>query len=73
MEELQNLFSDLVATGCQMLTIGQYLQPKPSLHPVLHYYSPEEFSQLREMALATGFQEVISGPFVRSSYVLKEG
>ncbi len=68
-DELHQTFKDLRAVGCDVLTIGQYLQPTLSDHaPVVKYYPPEEFGELREFAQSLGFLSVASGPFVRSSY-----
>ncbi|MEW8584404.1 MAG: lipoyl synthase, partial [Candidatus Thiodiazotropha sp.] len=54
--------------GCEMLTLGQYLQPGRDHLPVIRYVSPEEFDQLGEIAREMGFSSVASGPMVRSSY-----
>ncbi len=67
-EELLIVFSDLRAAGCDILTVGQYLQPTREHLPVDRYYSPEEFERLRGEALALGFAHVEAGPLVRSSY-----
>ncbi len=67
-EELLAVFCDLQAVGCDILTVGQYLSPTPKHIPIEKYYSPEEFAQLREAALAMGFRYVEAGPLVRSSY-----
>jgi lipoic acid synthetase len=67
-EELLVVFSDLRAAGCDILTLGQYLQPTREHVPVDRYYSPEEFARLREEALELGFAHVEAGPLVRSSY-----
>jgi len=67
-EEIRQVLSDLRAAGCQMLTLGQYLQPTRDHLPVERYVEPEEFDQWREEALRMGFSEVSSGPLVRSSY-----
>jgi lipoic acid synthetase len=67
-KDLIQTFSDLSQVSCDLLTIGQYLQPTKSHAPVAKYYSPEEFKQLRYIALDFGFHEVESGPMVRSSY-----
>lgn len=67
-EELLEVFRDLAATGCDILTVGQYLAPTPRYIPIEKYYSPEEFAYLRKEALAMGFRYVESGPLVRSSY-----
>ena len=54
--------------GCELLTIGQYLQPSSKHVPISRFYSPEEFEQLREEGEKMGFKHVASGPLVRSSY-----
>ncbi len=51
-----------------MVTIGQYLQPTPHHHPVIRYWTPDEFGKLRRPGIPLGFQHVASGPLVRSSY-----
>jgi lipoic acid synthetase len=66
--ELQAVFGDIAATGCNILTLGQYLRPSSSHVAVERYVDPAEFSALREEALAFGFRHVESGPLVRSSY-----
>jgi len=66
--EIEALFAVLRARGVDVLTIGQYLQPDRRSLPVSRYYSPAEFSALKESALGHGFIGVESGPFVRSSY-----
>ncbi len=69
MEELRQTFHDLREVGCDVLTIGQYLQPTLDRHaPVVRYYHPEEFDELGAIARDLGFVSVASGPFVRSSY-----
>ena len=67
-EEIIQTFSDLRETKCDLLTIGQYLQPTRHHIPVKKYYSPLNFKQLKKIALDWGFQEVESGPLIRSSY-----
>jgi lipoic acid synthetase len=67
-EELLEVFADLRDVGCDMLTLGQYLQPTPEHLPVERYVPPEEFDEIGEMARGMGFGMVASGPFVRSSY-----
>jgi len=67
-EEVQQVLSDLVEVGCRILTLGQYLQPSAEHLPVERFVTPEEFEGWRKKALETGFREVASGPFVRSSY-----
>ncbi|HNT00714.1 MAG TPA: lipoyl synthase [Candidatus Saccharicenans sp.] len=65
---LKQAFLDLRQNGCELLTIGQYLQPTRQHTPVRRYCSPQEFEELRQLALELGFKEVASGPLVRSSY-----
>jgi lipoic acid synthetase len=68
-DELHRTFQDLRAVGCDVLTVGQYLQPALDRHaPVVKYYHPDEFAELGEHARRLGFVSVASGPFVRSSY-----
>ncbi len=67
-EELLAVFKDLRDVGCQILTIGQYLRPTQEHAPMTRYYTPEEFRELKQIALDMGFVHVESGPLVRSSY-----
>ncbi len=67
-EEVLAVCADLRAVGCDMLTLGQYLQPTPDKLPVERYVPPEEFDEYGHLTRAMGFQMVASGPFVRSSY-----
>ncbi len=67
-EELVATFRDLRGVGCGILTIGQYLRPSPQHAPMVRYYHPDEFAQLKRIALDLGFVHVESGPLVRSSY-----
>ncbi len=67
-EELLDTLADLVDAGCEMLTLGQYLQPAPGCLPVARYLPPDEFDALGRAARRMGFRQVSSGPFVRSSY-----
>ena len=71
-EELLDTLADLVEAGCEMLTLGQYLQPSADRLPVERYYTPDEFRRLGEAARRLGFAQVASGPLVRSSYHAKE-
>ena len=68
MDELVQALGDLRDAGCELLTIGQYLQPGPKQLPVQRYYPPAEFDELADVAKSLGFEGVASGPFVRSSY-----
>jgi lipoyl synthase len=67
-EELIGTFTDLRNVGCQILTIGQYLRPTPEHAEMVRYYHPDEFADLKRVALDLGFVHVESGPLVRSSY-----
>jgi lipoic acid synthetase len=67
-EELQTTLRDLRAVGCDIATLGQYLQPHAHRLPVERYYTPEEFDRLRRDGEAMGFFRVEAGPLVRSSY-----
>jgi lipoic acid synthetase len=67
-DEVLDAMRDLRGVGVDILTLGQYLQPTREHLPVARYYSPDEFRDLREAALACGFSYVESGPLVRSSY-----
>lgn len=66
--EVEQTMADLVAAGCQLLTITQYLRPSAQHHPVDRWVHPDEFLELGELALELGFSGVLSGPLVRSSY-----
>jgi len=68
-DDIKQALSDLRNNDCDLLTIGQYLQPTPRQVPVVRYYSPEEFSELKQLALSLGFKQVVAGPLVRSSYL----
>jgi lipoic acid synthetase len=67
-DELFDVLADLRGVGCDMLTLGQYLQPTPAHLPVERYLPPEEFDEIGARARTLGFSLVASGPFVRSSY-----
>ena len=67
-DEIVATFTDLRAVGCEILTVGQYLRPSPAHAPMVRYYHPDEFSDLKQIALDLGFVHVESGPLVRSSY-----
>ncbi len=68
MEQVEATLRDLRAHDVDMVTIGQYLQPSAHHHPVMRYWTPEEFKALEDYGMALGFQHVASGPMVRSSY-----
>lgn len=67
-EEVEELMNDLLATGCRILTIGQYLQPTHRHYPVAAYITPQQFAQYKTIGLKKGFEIVESAPLVRSSY-----
>jgi len=66
--EIEAVLRDLRAHGCDMLTIGQYLQPSRHHLPVERFVEPEQFERFAELGHAMGFRNVASGPMVRSSY-----
>ena len=68
MDELLAVYRDLAETGCDILTIGQYLRPSRDHLPIARYYTPDEFAFMKDQALEMGFRHVESGPLVRSSY-----
>jgi len=72
-EEIANTMRDLKRTGCDVLTIGQYLRPTKENHPVYRFVTPEEFERLKRYGMEIGFKNVSSGPFVRSSYMAEKG
>ena len=67
-DEIYTVLHDLRAAGCDVVTIGQYLQPTKGHVPVVRYYEPAEFAHLKAEALAMGFAHVESSPLTRSSY-----
>ncbi len=68
LDEVVEVMRDLRAHDCDMLTLGQYLQPTRHHHPVARFVHPDEFDELAEIARELGFSQVASGPLVRSSY-----
>ncbi|MCL6523109.1 MAG: lipoyl synthase [Thermoflavifilum sp.] len=67
-DEVLQAMEDLLQNGCDVLTLGQYLQPTPQHLPVQRYVHPDEFAEYREIGYQMGFDYVESGPLVRSSY-----
>ena len=67
-EEIVTVFDDLREAGVSILTIGQYLRPSPKHAKMHRYYHPDEFAELKTIAMRKGFVHVESGPLVRSSY-----
>jgi len=68
LEEVKEVMADLRGHGCDMLTIGQYLQPSRDHLPVVRYATPEEFEDLAQIGRGLGFSAIASAPMVRSSY-----
>lgn len=71
-EQIKNTMQDLKSVGCDILTIGQYIQPSKMHLPVIKYYNPEEYETLKQMAKDIGFKTYKIGPLVRSSYNASE-
>ena len=71
-EQISTLMDDVLATGCDILTIGQYLQPTAKHYPLARYATPGDFARYKQMALAKGFRHVASAPLARSSYKARE-
>ena len=67
-EEVTHVIADLRSIGCDILTIGQYLQPSKTHLPVNEYVHPDIFKSYEEYAFSIGFRAAACGPFVRSSY-----
>lgn len=71
-EEVLQVFCDLREADCSMLTIGQYLSPSRSHHPIVEYIHPDQFSFYEKLAYQMGFKAVASAPLVRSSHKARE-
>jgi lipoic acid synthetase len=67
-DEVVETMEDLRSVGCQVVTLGQYLQPTPKHLPVAEFVHPDVFARLDEIGQNMGFRHVESGPLVRSSY-----
>ena len=67
-EEVLAAMADLRGASCEMLTLGQYLQPSKQHHPVVRYVTPEEFTDLGRAGERMGFRAVFAAPLVRSSF-----
>jgi len=67
-DEIKETMKDLVSVGCDLLTIGQYLQPSSKHIERVKWYTPSEFDKLADIGREIGFKHVVSGPLVRSSY-----
>ena len=68
LDEITQTMKNLRSVGCNLLTIGQYLRPSKKHIALAKWYTPVEFQELSEIALDLGFDNVASGPLVRSSY-----
>ena len=71
-EQISRLMDDILETGCDILTISQYLQPSPKHWPLARYAEPAEFERLKQEGLSMGYAVVESSPLVRSSYMAAE-
>lgn len=71
-EEVIELMNDLRKVGCNLLTIGQYLRPSINNIPVEEYITPEQFARYKEIGMTLGFDNIESGPLVRSSYMAEK-
>jgi lipoic acid synthetase len=67
-EDITQTLMDLKNVGCDIITVGQYLQPSPNHYPVQKYYTTQEFETIKTKAKEIGIRHVIAGPLVRSSY-----
>ena len=67
-EEVLKTMADLRDVDCDILTLGQYLRPSQQHLPIIRYYTPEEFRELKVIGEGMGFKHVEAGPLVRSSY-----
>jgi lipoic acid synthetase len=68
MDEILSVIGDLIEIGCDILTVGQYLQPTQKHLPVAHFFHPDEFLVIKEKGEAMGLRHIEAGPLVRSSY-----
>jgi lipoic acid synthetase len=66
--EVREVMEDLRAVDCDILTLGQYLQPSPKHLPLVAFISPEQFNAWREFGESIGFLQVVASPLTRSSY-----
>ena len=71
-EEIEKTFQDLKNVGCDILTVGQYIQPSKKHLEVEKYYTLEEFEKIKDLAKKVGFKNFQIGPLVRSSYMAKD-
>lgn len=68
-EEIEDTMKSIAKTGCDVITIGQYLRPNKNCLPVKKYWRPEFFKELEKRAYQIGFKKALCGPYVRSSYL----
>jgi lipoyl synthase len=68
LQEIASVMTDIASTGCELLTVGQYLQPSPAHLPVARFYAPAEYPALTALGRARGLAHVEAGPLVRSSF-----
>jgi lipoic acid synthetase len=66
--EIASVMTDIAATGCELVTVGQYLQPSPAHLPVARFYAPAEYPAIAALGRACGLVHVEAGPLVRSSF-----
>lgn len=66
--QINHLLDDILETGCDILTIGQYLHPSKEHYPLARYATPDDFARYKKTALEKGFRHVASAPLARSSY-----
>ena len=71
-DEVIGVMRDLRQTGCDLLTLGQYLAPSYGHHPVIRFVTPDEFAAFEQVGLKEGFKGVASAPLVRSSFRASE-
>ncbi len=67
-EEIKQVLQDLRAVGCDILTLGQYLQPTPKHLPVANWVTPEQFTAWQQLGESWGFLQIVASPLTRSSY-----
>lgn len=72
MPDIRNVLQDLADTGCDIVTIGQYLKPQASCVDVDRFVCPEEFEEYENIAKDRGIRYVFAGPFIRSSYMAED-
>ena len=72
LEELEEIFKDLVNINCDIVTIGQYIRPTKNNAPVVRYYEPKEFEALEKIAKKIGIKYTFFAPLARSSYRARE-